>query len=65
MERSKQNKLVVGNKDNGVDDSDDDSVDNGDVNSVDNSDDSDNKHLTLHLQALDCCLTERSKQNKH
>eukprot|EP00957_Ditylum_brightwellii_P095051 7239331-Ditylum_brightwellii.AAC.1 len=51
MERSMQNKHVVCNKDNGVDDS------------VDDSDDGDNKHLTHLSQAVDCRLTERSKQN--
>ena len=33
--------------------------------SVDNSDDGADKHLTHLSQAVDCCLTERSKQNKH
>ena len=37
--------------------------DNGD--GVDNSDDSANKHLTHFSQTVDCCLTERSMQNKH
>eukprot|EP00957_Ditylum_brightwellii_P105607 8051582-Ditylum_brightwellii.AAC.1 len=88
MERSKQNKCVVGNKDNGVsngvdnsndggvdnsdDDSDDDSVgnsvddsvDDSVDNSVDNGDDGANKHPTNLSQAADCCLMERSKQNK-
>ena len=49
-QRSKQNKHVVGSKDNGGNDSDDDSDDGGD------------KHLTHLLHAVDCCLTERSKQ---
>eukprot|EP00957_Ditylum_brightwellii_P090503 6892210-Ditylum_brightwellii.AAC.1 len=48
--RSKQNKHVVGNKDDDVDDNvddgDDNSVDNGDDDSVDNSDDGAYKHLT-------------------
>eukprot|EP00957_Ditylum_brightwellii_P084682 6439151-Ditylum_brightwellii.AAC.1 len=62
MERSKQNKHVVGNKDDGVDDGDDGSVDS----SVDSSvDDSDDKHLTHLSQGVGCCLMERSKQNKH
>eukprot|EP00957_Ditylum_brightwellii_P155421 11830611-Ditylum_brightwellii.AAC.1 len=73
MERRKQNKHAVGIKDDGVDDGVDngvdDSVDNGvDAsvgNSVDNSDDGADKHLTHLSQAVDCCLTERSKQNKH
>eukprot|EP00957_Ditylum_brightwellii_P146729 11169311-Ditylum_brightwellii.AAC.1 len=37
--------------------------DNGD--GVDNSDGGANKHLTHFSQAVDCCLTERSKQNKY
>ena len=37
--------------------------DNGD--GVDNSDESANKPLTHPSQAVDCCLMERSKQNKH
>eukprot|EP00957_Ditylum_brightwellii_P155112 11807782-Ditylum_brightwellii.AAC.1 len=60
MERSKQNECVVGNKDNGVDDNDDDSVDN----SVDNIDNGADKHLVHLSQAVDCCLMERSNQNK-
>eukprot|EP00957_Ditylum_brightwellii_P082554 6276096-Ditylum_brightwellii.AAC.1 len=51
MERSKQNKCVVGNKGNGVDDSND------------YGDDSANKHLTNLSQADDCCLMERSDPN--
>eukprot|EP00957_Ditylum_brightwellii_P182757 13920324-Ditylum_brightwellii.AAC.1 len=61
MERSKQNKHAVGNKDNGVDNGVDDSVDN----SADDSDDGANKYLTHLSQAVDCCLMERIKQNKH
>eukprot|EP00957_Ditylum_brightwellii_P003021 231058-Ditylum_brightwellii.AAC.1 len=67
MERSKQNELVVCNKDDdvddGVDNSDDDTVDDGD-NVVDNGDDRADKHLTHLSQPADCCLMERSKQNK-
>eukprot|EP00957_Ditylum_brightwellii_P177855 13546991-Ditylum_brightwellii.AAC.1 len=37
--------------------------DNGD--GIDNSYDGANKHLTHLSQAVDCCLMERSKQNKH
>eukprot|EP00957_Ditylum_brightwellii_P166720 12691290-Ditylum_brightwellii.AAC.1 len=59
MDRSKQNKCVVGNKDDGVDDSVGNSVDD----SVDNSDDGANKYLSHLSQAVDCSLTERSKQN--
>eukprot|EP00957_Ditylum_brightwellii_P181509 13826174-Ditylum_brightwellii.AAC.1 len=53
MERSKQNECVVGDKDNGVDDS------------VDDSDDGADKHLTHPSQAVDCHSTERSEQNMH
>eukprot|EP00957_Ditylum_brightwellii_P036973 2798947-Ditylum_brightwellii.AAC.1 len=64
MERSKQNKHIACNKDNDVnndiDDGDNDSVDNGN----DGVDDVD-KHLKHISQAADCCLMERSKQNKH
>eukprot|EP00957_Ditylum_brightwellii_P063122 4791557-Ditylum_brightwellii.AAC.1 len=60
-ERSKQNKHVVENKDDGVDDS----VDNSIYDCADISDDCANKHLTYLSQAVDCHLTERSKQNKH
>eukprot|EP00957_Ditylum_brightwellii_P037587 2843003-Ditylum_brightwellii.AAC.1 len=77
MERSKQNKHLVGKKDNGVDDNVgnsvsnsvddivDNVVDNGVDDSVDDSDDGVNKHLAHLSQAVDCSLTERSKQNKH
>eukprot|EP00957_Ditylum_brightwellii_P146079 11123143-Ditylum_brightwellii.AAC.1 len=53
MERSKQNKCVDGNTDNGVNDS------------FDNGDDGGNKHFTYLLPVVDCCLNERSKQNKY
>eukprot|EP00957_Ditylum_brightwellii_P174872 13315128-Ditylum_brightwellii.AAC.1 len=81
MERSKQNKHLVcdedndvdGDVDNGadngdndsVDNGDDDGVENGDDDSVDNGADSADKHHTHLSQAVDCCLMERSKQNKH
>eukprot|EP00957_Ditylum_brightwellii_P134886 10283841-Ditylum_brightwellii.AAC.1 len=73
MERSKQNKHVVCNKDNDVEDSADTGVDNGnnDVvedcvdNGVDDGEDRADKHLTHLSQVADCCLIERSKQNKH
>eukprot|EP00957_Ditylum_brightwellii_P013816 1041256-Ditylum_brightwellii.AAC.1 len=65
MERSKQNKHVVGKKDNSVDDnvenSIDNSVHNGVDDSVDDSDDSADKHLAHLSQDVDCSLTERSK----
>eukprot|EP00957_Ditylum_brightwellii_P158516 12065102-Ditylum_brightwellii.AAC.1 len=71
MERIKQNEHVVCNKyddvdndvDNGVEDGDD-GVGNGD-NGIDNGDDGADKHLAHLSQAADCCLMERSKQNKH
>eukprot|EP00957_Ditylum_brightwellii_P109549 8354869-Ditylum_brightwellii.AAC.1 len=69
MERSKQNKHVVCNKDDDIDNDIDDGVDNGDDDSIDNGDDDSvdgaDKHLAHLSQTADCCLTERSKQNKH
>eukprot|EP00957_Ditylum_brightwellii_P042232 3198311-Ditylum_brightwellii.AAC.1 len=67
--RSEQNKLVGGNKDDGVDDY----VDNGDDNGVEDSNDDGvedgvegaDKHLTHLSQAINCNLTKRSKQKKH
>eukprot|EP00957_Ditylum_brightwellii_P076787 5836454-Ditylum_brightwellii.AAC.1 len=61
MERSQQTERVVGNKDDGVDNSVDDYADN----SVDNSDGGTNKHLAHLSQAVDCSLMERSKQSEH
>eukprot|EP00957_Ditylum_brightwellii_P133209 10156640-Ditylum_brightwellii.AAC.1 len=69
MERNKQNKHVVCKKDiyvnNGISNVDSDTVDNGDDDWVDNGNDSANKHLTPLSQPDDCCLIDRSKQNKH
>eukprot|EP00957_Ditylum_brightwellii_P068432 5195738-Ditylum_brightwellii.AAC.1 len=73
MERSKQNKHVVCNKDNDVNDDVDDVVDNGDDDSVEDGDDDGveddddgvDKHLTHLSQVADCCLMERRKCNKH
>eukprot|EP00957_Ditylum_brightwellii_P199864 15236324-Ditylum_brightwellii.AAC.1 len=69
MERSKQNGLVVCDKDDDVDDSVDNGVEDGDNNSVDDGvddgDDGADNHLTHLSQVADCCLMERSKQNKH
>eukprot|EP00957_Ditylum_brightwellii_P074472 5658587-Ditylum_brightwellii.AAC.1 len=73
MDRSKQNKHAVCDKDNDVDDGvdngvdkgDDDGVGDGDDDSVDNGYDSADKHLKYLSEAADCCLTERSKQNEH
>eukprot|EP00957_Ditylum_brightwellii_P164011 12487688-Ditylum_brightwellii.AAC.1 len=64
MQRSKQNKHAVGNKDVGVDNGVDDSVDNNVDNNIDNRDDGANKHIAHLSQAVDCCLMQRSKQNK-
>eukprot|EP00957_Ditylum_brightwellii_P169757 12921510-Ditylum_brightwellii.AAC.1 len=66
MERSKQNKHIVCDEgisvDNGVDN---DSVDNGDDDGFDDGVDGADKHLAYLSQATDCCMMERSKQNKH
>eukprot|EP00957_Ditylum_brightwellii_P026132 1975988-Ditylum_brightwellii.AAC.1 len=68
MKRSKQNKHLVCNKDNDVDDA----VDNGDDDNVEDNDDYyiyncvniPDKHLAHLSQAADCCLMERSSQYK-
>eukprot|EP00957_Ditylum_brightwellii_P189816 14450653-Ditylum_brightwellii.AAC.1 len=65
MERSKQNEHVVCNKDNDVDSDGDDGVDNGDNDGDDDGDAGADKHFAHLSQAADCCLMERSKQNKH
>eukprot|EP00957_Ditylum_brightwellii_P021689 1635381-Ditylum_brightwellii.AAC.1 len=73
MERSKQNKHFICDDDDDVEDGDDGSVDDGDDDSVDDGDDDGveegaedaDKHLTRLSQEADCCMTERSKQNKH
>eukprot|EP00957_Ditylum_brightwellii_P124281 9473549-Ditylum_brightwellii.AAC.1 len=68
-ERSKQNKLVVCSKDNDVDNvvdnGDDDIVDNGDNEIIEDGDDGADKLLADLSQSPDCCLMERSMQNKH
>eukprot|EP00957_Ditylum_brightwellii_P123079 9384185-Ditylum_brightwellii.AAC.1 len=69
MERIKQNKHLICNKngesvDDGVDNGDDDGIDD-DFCNCDDGDDSANKHLAHLTEAADCCLAERSKQNKH
>eukprot|EP00957_Ditylum_brightwellii_P073986 5622675-Ditylum_brightwellii.AAC.1 len=65
MERSKQNKHLVRNEDNdvddGVDNGDNDSVDDG----VDDGADGADKYLTYLSQVADCCRMERSEQNEH
>eukprot|EP00957_Ditylum_brightwellii_P000490 37753-Ditylum_brightwellii.AAC.1 len=65
MEKSKQNKHIVCNKDKDGDNGVDNSVDNGDDDVVDVDDDSANQDLTYLSQVTDCCLMERSKQTKH
>eukprot|EP00957_Ditylum_brightwellii_P185826 14148227-Ditylum_brightwellii.AAC.1 len=69
MERSKLNKHVACNEDDGVDNDVDSGVGNGDVDSVedgdDDGDDGSDTHLTYLSQAADCCLTKRSKLNMH
>eukprot|EP00957_Ditylum_brightwellii_P209746 15363024-Ditylum_brightwellii.AAC.2 len=69
MERNNQNKHVVCNKADDVNDNIDNAVDNSDNDSVDAGvngyNDSADKHLTHLSEASDCCLMERSKQNKH
>eukprot|EP00957_Ditylum_brightwellii_P059204 4493416-Ditylum_brightwellii.AAC.1 len=63
MERSKQNKHVVCDKDNNADNGDD-SVEKEDDDGVDDGAGGADKHLAHFSQATECCLTERSKQNK-
>eukprot|EP00957_Ditylum_brightwellii_P074770 5682202-Ditylum_brightwellii.AAC.1 len=73
MEASKQNKHVVCNEDNdvdkGVDNCDDESFDDYSVYHCGdhdyNGDDGAEKHFTHLSQLADCCLKERSNQNKH
>eukprot|EP00957_Ditylum_brightwellii_P086736 6600246-Ditylum_brightwellii.AAC.1 len=67
-QRSEQNKHVVGNKDDDidddVDDGVDDSVDDGDDDSVDDGVDGADKHLTHLAQGFDCHFTQRSEGNE-
>eukprot|EP00957_Ditylum_brightwellii_P145120 11053406-Ditylum_brightwellii.AAC.1 len=67
--RNKQNKHLVCNEDDDVDDGTvdgaDDSVGNGDDDGVDNGADGADKHLTYLSQVADCCLANRNQQNKH
>eukprot|EP00957_Ditylum_brightwellii_P154834 11784162-Ditylum_brightwellii.AAC.1 len=69
MERSKHNKHLVCDEDNDidndVDNGDDDSVDDGDDDSVEEGSEGADKHLAPLSQEADCCIMERSKQNKH
>eukprot|EP00957_Ditylum_brightwellii_P162430 12369047-Ditylum_brightwellii.AAC.1 len=69
MERSNQNKHIVCNKADDVDDNIDNDVDNGENNSVHNGvngySDSADKHLTHLSHVADYILMEKSKQNKH
>eukprot|EP00957_Ditylum_brightwellii_P143747 10952485-Ditylum_brightwellii.AAC.1 len=64
MKRSKQYEDVVCNKDDNFDNGVDNDIDNGD-DVVDDVDDGADKQITHLSQAADCCLMERSKQNKH
>eukprot|EP00957_Ditylum_brightwellii_P038195 2887794-Ditylum_brightwellii.AAC.1 len=65
MERSKQNKHLVCNEDDDVEYGDDDSVVDGGDDGVDNGAEGADKHLAHLSQVADCCMMERSKQNKH
>eukprot|EP00957_Ditylum_brightwellii_P025279 1913067-Ditylum_brightwellii.AAC.3 len=66
---SKQNKHVICDKDNDVNNDvdccDDDSADDSDGGGVDDGDDMADKHLTHLSQQADYCLIERIKKNKH
>eukprot|EP00957_Ditylum_brightwellii_P022294 1682249-Ditylum_brightwellii.AAC.1 len=64
MERSKQNKHVVGKKDDNVDDGVDDGVKDGDDDSIDDGVEGADKYLTHLLQAVNCNFTQRSEQNE-
>eukprot|EP00957_Ditylum_brightwellii_P114541 8733323-Ditylum_brightwellii.AAC.1 len=61
MDRNQQNKHLVCNEDDDVDNGDDDSVGNGDDDGAEGAD----KHLVHISQVADCCWVERHKQNKH
>eukprot|EP00957_Ditylum_brightwellii_P068706 5215883-Ditylum_brightwellii.AAC.1 len=61
MERSEQNKHLVCDKDNDVDDGDNDIDDDGDDDGAEGAD----KQLAHLSQVADCCRMERSEQNKH
>eukprot|EP00957_Ditylum_brightwellii_P035021 2655323-Ditylum_brightwellii.AAC.1 len=65
MDRSKQNKHLVCNEDNAVDNYDGDSVGDGVDDGVDDGAEGADKHLIHLSQAADCCRMDRSKQNKH
>eukprot|EP00957_Ditylum_brightwellii_P092071 7009845-Ditylum_brightwellii.AAC.1 len=69
MERSKQNKHLVCDEDDDVeydvDNGDDDGVDDVGDDGVDDGAEGADKHLAHLSQAADCCMMERSKQNKH
>eukprot|EP00957_Ditylum_brightwellii_P174466 13283638-Ditylum_brightwellii.AAC.1 len=69
MERNKQNKHLVCDEDNDVDngtvDGDDDSVGNGDGNCVDDGAEGADKHLAHLSEVADCCRMDRNKQNEH
>eukprot|EP00957_Ditylum_brightwellii_P195437 14890632-Ditylum_brightwellii.AAC.1 len=65
MERSEQNKHLVCNEDDDVDNGDDDNVDNSDDDGVDDGDEGADKYSTHLSQGTDYCRTERSKQKEH
>eukprot|EP00957_Ditylum_brightwellii_P007580 574199-Ditylum_brightwellii.AAC.1 len=64
MERSEQNKHLVCNEDKDFDNGDDDSVDNGVADGVDDGAEDADKHRVHLSHAADCCMMERSEQNK-
>eukprot|EP00957_Ditylum_brightwellii_P177843 13546441-Ditylum_brightwellii.AAC.1 len=64
-ERSKQNKHLVCDVDDHVDNGDNNSVDDGDDDGVEDGAEGADKHLAHLSQAADCCMTERSKQKEH
>eukprot|EP00957_Ditylum_brightwellii_P166488 12672895-Ditylum_brightwellii.AAC.1 len=68
-DRNQQNKHLVCNKDDdvddGADDGDDDSAGNGDDDGVDNGADGADKHLVHLSQVADCYRMDRHQQNKH
>jgi hypothetical protein len=64
-QKCKQNKHVVGGKDNGVDNGIEDGVDNGVDDGVECGDDGVDKLFTHLSQGVDCHLTWRCKQSNH
>eukprot|EP00957_Ditylum_brightwellii_P073560 5589480-Ditylum_brightwellii.AAC.1 len=66
---SEQKEHLVSNEDDDADNGDvngdDDSVGNGADDGADDGAEGAKKHLTHVSQVADCCLADRSKQNKH